>query len=473
MIAPMRVTLRPYQENGVLALRDSFRRHRSVCYALPTGGGKTVVFSFIAESAVAKGNRVLILVHRQELVEQAVETVSDLGLPVGVIAAGYTEDPTCPVQVASVQTLVRRLEKRSYRFDLVIVDEAHHAVAGSWERVLAYCRERGARVLGVTATPQRLDGRGLREQFEDLVVGPSVRELVVMGFLARPLLVGPPVKIGLDQIRRRGGDWDTEELSGAMHEADIYGDTVRLYQERLDGKPTIVFCVSIADAEEVAQLFRDAGYRACSVDGNTERAERRARIRGLGDGSTQVLTSCQIVSEGTDVPAVAGAILLRPTLSLTLYLQQVGRALRPKPDGSPAIILDQVGNWTRHFLPDTARDWTLDGRKKKKDGPGETAPPVKQCPECYEVVHASYAVCPGCGYEWPPKELVTDEQAVLEEITEEDVVRLKEEQRRQARREESLAQTYDDLLALEKARGYKPGWARHRWEGRLRRGVRR
>jgi DNA repair protein RadD len=355
------VKLRDYQFDGVRWVRGAMREHRRVAFQLPTGGGKTIIFGHICQSIVRRGKRAAILVHRRELIRQTLEKLSFFGVQAGVIAAGWSADPDQPIQVASVQTLVRRLD-RAPAADLVVLDEAHHAVAGTWAAVLEHYAD--AYLLGVTATPERLDGKGLADHFDILVCGPSVCDLIAGGWLAdvRVLTARAPDLTG---IKRLGGDYAIGELAEAMSDSRLIGDAVAHYREHAEGRPAIAFCVTIRHAELVAERFLAAGYHAASVDGGMAPRARDAVIHGLASGELDVVTSCALISEGLDVPDVGAALLLRPTQSLTLYLQQIGRALRPKADGRPAVILDHAGNALRHGDPTAPRRWSLEGRLKR------------------------------------------------------------------------------------------------------------
>lgn len=392
--------LRPYQAKAVHAVRVALRAHPRVLLVSPTGSGKTVMFSHIAASASAKGNRIVILGHRQEIVDQISAALDEMAVRHGLVAPGHTMTADL-VQVASVQTLVRRIADVPAPA-LLVPDEAHHATAGSWRKVIDAWP--AARVLGVSATPERLDGAGLGAVFGALVQGPTTRELIAEGWLCGYDYFAPPVRVDLSAIRSAMGDYAIAELAGAMDKATITGDAVEHYARLLNGRPAIAFCVTIAHAEHVAERFRAAGFRAAAIDGKMAKGERRERIHDLAAGRLNVLTSCEVISEGVDVPVVAGAILLRPTKSLAMYLQQVGRCLRRKPDGGRAVILDHVGNCTRHGMPDEPRAWSLDGKKARAG-----APPVRTCRTCYATFPA--AAAPVCKIDDPACPLAADAEA--------------------------------------------------------------
>jgi superfamily II DNA or RNA helicase len=441
------MNLRPYQQQLVTDIRLQYQLgHRKVLAVLPTGAGKTVCFSHIAQSAARKGNRVLIAVHRQELLDQACRSLPML---YGVIAANRAMDLSAAVQVASVQTLARRLHKlpRDF-FQLVIIDEAHHSNAGTWARTLEHFHQ--AHLLGVTATPIRLDGRGLGEHYQAMVEGPSAAWLTDNGYLAPARVLAPP---GFDTtgLRKRMGDFDTREAEHRI--GTIMGDCVGHYRKHLDGQTAIAFCCSVAHAEAVASLFQCNGIPAASIDGSMTSEQRRDLLQALGTGRIKVLTSCALIGEGVDVPSVGGCILLRPTASVALHLQMIGRCLRPQP-GKRAVVLDHVGNTIRmghHLEP---RDWTLDGIKKRDR---DKAPSVKVCPQCFAAMASQAKQCGECGHQFAP------EARELQQVEGE----LVEVAARERKREQGKAQTLDDLRQLAQKRGFKRGWAERVYQARL------
>ena len=444
----MTITLRPYQSEAVAQIREAYRqRHRSVLFVLPTGGGKTVVFSHIAEQAAAKGSRICILVHRQELLRQASTSLNSMGVRHGLISPRHGMDLSAHVQIASVQTLARRLHKLPPSlFQLLVVDEAHHSNAGTWAKVLAHFQS--ARVLCVTATPCRCDGRGLGEWYSAMVLGPTAAELTAAGFLASARVLAPPGP-SLVGLRKRMGDYDLGQAGQILQAGQAMGDCLAHYRRYLDGQTAIAFCCSVAHAEAVAELFASHGVAAASIDGTMDGPTRERLLADLGAGRLKVLTSCALIGEGVDVPSVAGCILLRPTQSVSLHLQMIGRCLRPQP-GKTAVILDHVGNYQRlgHHLED--RDWTLEGTPKKDR---DAAPSVKVCPSCFSALASAKPVCPECGHQFAP------ERRELEHVDGE----LVELQQVERRREQASASTLEELIAIGRRRGMKSpaGWAQH------------
>ena len=427
---------------------EAMLQGRDCLAVLPTGGGKTVAFSYIAQSAARKGNRVCILVHRQELLDQASRSLTVMGVPHGRIAAGRGMDLSHAVQVASVATLARRLHllPRDF-FHLLVVDEAHHTNAGTWAATVAHFSD--ARLLGVTATPVRGDGRGLGEHYQTMVQGPSAAWLTEQGFLAPAKVMAPP---GFDAsgLRKRMGDFDAKGAEQRV--TSIHGDCYSHYCQHLSGQTAIAFCCSVAHAEAVAELFQRQGIAAASIDGSMDASTRRQLLEDLGAGRLKVLTSCALIGEGVDVPSVGGCILLRPTQSVALHLQMIGRCLRPQ-DGKRAVILDHVGNTLRlgHHLED--RDWTLDGIKKRDR---EKAPSVKVCPVCFAANPAGAQVCVECRHEFRAE--VREMKVIPGQLQEVGITR---------KREQSSARDLQALRELAQQRGYKRGWAERVHQARL------
>lgn len=460
---------RPYQLRDIDRVHDGFAQGaQSLCYVLPTGGGKTVVFVEIVKRCMESGTSSCILVHRDSLLTQASAKLREVGIEHSVIAPGRKFYGDL-VSVASVQTLVRRLDR--HNFDFLIPDEGHHATAPTYKKIFdAYPN---AHILGVTATPWRPNGSGLESVYQSLVVGPGIEELIRDGYLVEPVAYGAAKPVNLDGLRTRAGDYDQHELAAVMDDHRVTGDAVEHYKRICPGVPAVVFCVSVKHAEDVAAEFAAAGFRATSVSGQDDIHVIRRRTAGLADGSVQVLTSCDLISEGFDAPAVTAAILLRPTKSLVVYLQQVGRALRPvyapgfnldtaesrrqaiafsiKPH---AIVLDHAGNSFRFGLADEPREWTLAGRPKRAGGGGIANIPLRQCPKCFRT-HRPALICPECGHVY----IVVSESP---EIKGGELVKIDKEALRRAREQEvKAAKTFDDLKRIEKARGYRMGWARH------------
>lgn len=458
------ISLRPYQEKWIAGLRAAFSSgFLFVLGVLPTGGGKTVCFSYLVSRIVAGGRRVVVMAHREELLDQISRTLAQFDVRHGMITAGSLYDRRLLAHVASVMTLWKRIERVAVP-DYVIVDEAHHAILASlYGKIIAYWRERNPnlRVIGVTATPERLSGEGLGETFEEMVLGPTPGELIEIGALSDYRLFAPHHAVDLSGVGMQAGDFKKGELGAAMDKPAIIGSAVGEYRKLCDGAPAVAFCVSIEHAHHTAEQFRSNGYRAAAIDGKMDKALRREIVSDFGRGQINVLTSAEIVSEGFDVPGIVAAILLRPTWSLALYLQQVGRALRPAAGKESAIILDHVLNSSRHGLPDDPREWSLLGRDKKK-GKGEQSVATRQCDKCYAVSPAAASKCRDCGKPFPIK--AREIKEVAGTLSEVEVARA----RREAARDQAMAKTLEDLIQIGRARGFKSpeGWARHVYQAR-------
>lgn len=446
----MILTLRPYQQQAVhdlrLALRAGARSPLLVC---PTGAGKTVIMAEILRSLSARGRSALVLVHRRELIAQTAHKLDLVGVPHGIIAAG-TRNADAPIQVASVQTLARRLHRITAQPDLIVIDEAHHAIAGTWGKALSHWPD--ALRLGVTATPVRQDGRGLGTVFDRLVLGPSTAELIGGGFLCPARIYAPAPVADLSGLHRRAADYAIEQAAERMDRPTVTGDAIAHYQRLAAGQRAIAFCCNVNHAEHVCAAFNQAGIHAATLLGSTDPLRRDVAVADFAAGSLQVLVTVDVVSEGFDIPAAGCAILLRPTQSLGLYLQQVGRVLRPAPGKAHAVILDHVGNVHRHGWPDDPRDWSLDDRLRRTSSAGPAAPTVRTCEVCFAAFKPA-PICPMCGTACapPPARKLRQVDGELKE--------LKREAVRQRVAERKRAQTLPELLAIARARGYSPGWA--------------
>ena len=452
--------LRPYQNQLANDIRGAFGSGANRPLAVsPTGSGKTVLFSYITSQVLKRGSRVIIIAHRREILDQISATLKRVGVPHGFIQAGKSTF-TQPAMVASIQTLARRLDTIPAP-DLVIIDEAHHSVSKSYVQMFAAWPT--AKFIGVTATPERLDGKGLGVMFDRMVMGPSVQWLIDNGFLAQPVYYAPREAVDLSQVHTIAGDFDRSETEEIVDTPRITGDAVTHYVRFCNRQRAVAFCISVAHAQHVADTFNSCGIPSASIDGTLDPEVRKQRVEDLTAGKILVLTSCELISEGFDLPAVNAAILLRPTQSLSMHLQQVGRALRPYPGKANAIILDHVGNCLRHGLAEQERDWDLSGREKrlKKSSLVET----KQCSKCFAIFAGT--VCPQCGSQ---REIAAREieevDGELQRLSIEDISKKREE-----RREEGKCKTLDDFRALAKQRGYKLGWAFFRWQARQRKSL--
>lgn len=462
----MSVVLRDYQVRGVSDVRGAFGRGRkSVALVAPTGAGKTVIMTYIAHGATAKGNRITILVHRQELIRQTAKALRAMDVCFGVVASGHEPEPRWPVQLAMVQTLANRPDAIPPP-NLLMIDEFHHAVSYSYRQIIT--RYPAAKILGLTATPQRLDGKGLGTICEELVMGPTVQELIDLGFLCRPKYFAPPTPLDMTGVRRSMGDFNRQQTAERVDRPTITGSAVEHYQKICPGVSAVVFCASLKHSEHVRDQFNAAGIPAASIDGTLSDDDRIDRVDRLTDGRIKILTSVDVISEGFDLPSCSAAILLRPTESLSLHLQAIGRVLRPALGKDFAYVLDHVGNCHRHGLAEDPREWSLEGKVGKKKSAG-TQINLMTCPQCF-TVHAPADCCPSCARVYPSNERkVVETAGDLEQLTAAKLAA--EREAKEKRQAVGRAKTYAELKALAKERGYSPKWASMMMGVRARQGM--
>lgn len=388
------------QEADVHALRVLLRSNRTVLYQLPTGGGKTVCAGFIMQRLRENGFKTLVLVHRKELVKQFVKTLFDAGLmdSVGVIHPSYTPTPWAPIQVASVFTLVRR--KTAFQPDLIIVDEAHHARAKSWETVLQ--RWPNAKVIGLTATPERTDGKGLGEHFEVMHSGLSVRKLIETRRLSPYRMHRVPAGFHMKGVRTLAGEFNKKDLAERATPS-VVANVVNAYRKYTPGRRAIMFGATKAFCKRTAARFNELGIPAGYVGDDVSDGERDDTMEDFHTGRILALCNVSIVDEGFDCPACEVILDAAPTKSVTRYLQRHGRMLRYEED-KIATALDLVGNCWRHGWPDDDRTWTLEDGEISSSGsdspPGER---FRACDKCLTLFKPPETECPNCGAEYEGK----------------------------------------------------------------------
>ncbi len=463
----MSICLRPYQDAAIVSLRAAMSQHRRVLLTLPTGAGKTAIAATIASLALAQGKPVMFLVHRDELIWQTSRAFDSAGVAHGIIAAGV---PTCPaelVQIASVLTLAQRLGSVR-KPALIFIDEAHHAVAGTWRRIIEVWPT--AWIVGLTATPERLDGQGLTDVFDHMIVGPSTADLIQGGFLSGYRAFAPSVP-DLSGVSSARGDFDAATLAGVMDRPAITGDIIEHYKRLAAGKRAIIFAASISHSRNLAAEFNAAGIPSAHVDGRTPAHLRRQLVTDFAEGRLMVLTNVNLFGEGFDVPGVEAVILARPTQSLALHLQQIGRALRNSPGKVNAIILDHAGNIERHGLPDDPRQWSLDSKSRHHV---DERPLMRCCPGC-KACHQPAPICPECGHRYvsatrEPLIVSGDLQEINSPVQHTERFDFLQLDLRSVRSPKPVGRMDSaELEALGRSRGYSnPGaWARKRLEGRL------
>lgn len=445
--------LRPHQVDAIEGVREKFRRgYKAPIMRASTGFGKTVCAGQIAHDCVAKGGRVFFVVHRGELIDQTYRTFCDFGLTPSFIQGGRSSQPDNVCQIASVNTLVRRLEEYPEP-SLILVDECHHALASQWKKILDHYEN--ARLVGFTATPCRLDGRPLSMCFDSIVETPQTQWLIDKGYLT-PYDYYAPSTPELKGLKHNAKDYTADSLNEFSKDAKIIGDNIEQYIRVAKGKRGIVFACNVFHSKEIVRRYEQAGIPAKHIDGSTPPAERKAILESFRRGTITVLSNVDLFGEGFDLPAIEVVSLLRPTLSTSLYLQQVGRALRTCPEigKQKAIIFDHVENYKRHGMPNDTRTWSLDKGLKDRKPATETEATVRvmRCPECF-YAHAPALECPNCGHAYKSGD------SGIKEIAGE-LVLLGTTAEKQAKRKEVLiAESYEDLVRISNERGYKLGWA--------------
>lgn len=427
MITEETYRLRDYQQALIQGIYEQWRTSKRVLLQLPTGGGKTIILAAIAHEFLCRGKPVLILAHRSELITQAAEKVEAItGKPVGIIKAGYKPNPLFPVQIASVQSMVNRLSWFE-NFGLVIIDECHHSRASSYRDILKAYPE--AYQLGVTATPIRLDGTGFEDLFDALVCGPTVSDLIKLGYLSRFKLFADPKPMNTKGVRTQSGDYSANGIAEANDAIELSGNLVNSYRQHANGKQCVVFAVNVEHSMAIANRYIRAGIPAAHLDGGTPELERRETMERFKRGEIKVLTNCQLFDEGLDIPALEAVQIAKPTKSLTRWLQMVGRSLRVSQGKEYAIIIDHTKNWAIHGLPTRPRVWTLAG---------------------VEEANALKLIRKPTGFveEEKPKLAIVEQEQILTEI--------------EANPDDEWLMAYQQLAAAQQKRGYKPQWIYYR-----------
>ena len=465
------IECRPYQHDIIAEFHHTVAAgQRRIILAAPTGSGKTVIGASIINDLIRAVNKsVLVLAHRREIITQTCTKLLKARISHGVIQAGVRARPLEPVQVASIQTLwTRAMHLGSIDLppaDLLWIDECHHAPAETYTKIIAAYPN--AILLGTTATPCRGDGRGLGEIFDILIETPQVAELIKQGYLVGTKVYAPiDVDPILRGVRTVAGDYVESQLAERMDQAKLVGDIVEHWHKFGERRKTVCFASGVQHSLHIAEEFIKSGVRAEHIDGDTSKAERDATLARLGSGEIDIVSNCMVLTEGWDMPAIGCCILARPTKKIGLYRQMVGRVLRPD-DGKPnAIVLDHSGATYRHgFVEDTVT-WTLDPDRhaespthKKR---GERGSRLVECKSCGVVQRIAGEPCWYCGYlpQRPPRavETVDGELGLV------------------GRDRHAHGKTYDPaereqwhamFIYIARERGYKPGWASHKYKDKF------
>jgi DNA repair protein RadD len=470
------VKLYPDQEEIVQAVRTAMTRSKSVLLQSATGSGKTAMATHMIKAAQGKNKRILFSVPRKDLLEQTSDTFSSLGIAHSYVAAGKSFNPFARVYIGMVDTMARRVGKLP-TVDLVIADETHFG-DGALDSVLKHYAAAGAWRLGLSATPWKLSGKGLKCWYDTMVEGKPIRWLMDNGRLSDYQYFAGRTKPDLSAVKVTAGDYARGELAGYMEaQGSIIGDCVNDYRQRCMGRLHVVRCASIKHSQMTAQAFRDSGIPFMHVDGETPMDERKRIFRAYARRELLGLTFCDLLNFGFDLSQASGMDVCiesgsdqRPSKSLAGQMQFWGRMLRAKP--YPAIICDHVNNCIEHGFPDDEREWTLDDRKQGKKSDAERTVATKQCPQCFRVHHPA-PVCVQCGhvYEVKSREIEMME-GELKEMTRAERDALKQEsiKKRKMENSEAYRKGFDALVVLGRSRGYQypEQWAAKLWTLRAR-----
>lgn len=431
--------LRDYQLDMYNRIRTSLLTHKGVCAVLPCRSGKSYIMKEIVEKACLKGNKVLILAHRRLLLSQHSKIIQN-------------------ARLESVFTEVNHLGEHGMP-DLIIIDEAHISGAESYQKVCNYynCK----RIL-FTATAKRLDGKPL-SLADEILNGISADELIERGDISHYELYAPKLNIDLSKVSMSGSDFNNEQLGEVMLDKKIYGDIIKYYHELADGKQSIAYCTNVKHSLSICELFNSNNIPAVHMDANTPEKQREQIMEDYRNGKYKILCNCNLISEGITLPECECCMLLRPTQSETLYIQQACRCLTPATN-KIAIIIDFVGNCYTHGTPTEKRIYTLDEKQPRVKNPSrEPEVTCRECSNCLRVYRGTDPICPYCGFDNKKtrKQIETEEKAELERIT--------EIKKKQKRMEVGMTKDFDALVELGKQRGYKNPyvWAMFVYNSRL------
>lgn len=430
--------LRDYQLKLYEKVQQSFKnKNKRVLVVAPAGAGKSYIFAKMCEIASQKGE-VLILIHRLELKKQHIELFDKLNIN------------TDNIRIESVFTEVNNLDKHTKPV-LIVLDEAHLSKAKSWEKVVQYY---DTFTVGFTASPVRLDNKPLGDIFNDMVEEVDVKYLISHHRLA-PYEYYAPMTVNTDNLKTSMGDYNLIDLETLMRDNTIYSDVINSYKELADNEQCIVYCVNIKHSQETAEKFRNAGYTAECLDSSMNKSDRDRIMKDFRNNKITILCNCGIISEGISIDNVSVCMLLRATQSTALHIQQSMRCMRYQ-ENKIAKIIDCVGNYTRHGLPDTDREWSLITAPKKHKTINENGDyTIRVCQNCFRTFKTA-PVCPYCQAEYKLKEreIQEKENIRLAKITAEEIKEI-EHKKKLLRMEVGRAKTKEELIRIGKERGYK------------------
>lgn len=448
-------TLWPDQELDLNRVRASMREHRAVALVRPCGSGKGTIASYVVHSAESRGKRVIFAVDRRVLVHDMSMRLDRLGIEHGVIMGDdKRRKPWLGTHVASIDTLTRR--EVLPVADLIIIDETHKAVAPKWKKVLD--RYPQAKILGLTATPIRLDGRGLEEIYDDMVVGPSVEDLLNLKLIVPSVVFAPPRQINTSKAKKTGGDYNSAALAHVCDNAKLVGDIVAHWQKHASERKTAFFGVDCKHARNTAEQFRCAGVETAYVDADTPDDERQKIWDDFDRGTCRIICSVGVIGIGWDHSICSCIIDGCPTLSIERFLQRIGRGSRTHPGKTNFLILDHAGNTHRHGFYEDPRCWSLTGKALKEEEEKSESPYT--CVVCRAVFRRKGALaCPYCGAAIQVKHRdITVVKGDLEELS-----RTQTAEKWRALTPEKREIMYRRMVITAEQRGYSSKWPMARY----------
>jgi len=455
--------LRGYQKSLVEAVRQKvIDGHKKILMVLPTGGGKSFVIGDIASRAIEKGHKVLALMHRRQLVNQLADFFRTSGVDPAIIMSGEESDLDQQAQIGTCQTYLRRLklhpiEDNHWFHDasVVFIDEAHHTLSKTYQKILENYEDKI--VIGVTATPILASGVGMGEYFDSIVSLTTVQDLIDDKHLVPSECYGPS-EPDLSKLHTVAGDYNKKELNQKMNQPKIIGDVVDNWMNLVGDKQTMCFAVKVDHSKALRDEFIRRGINAEHLDAYADDEKREDTLRRFRDGDTRVITNVGLYTEGTDIPEIECIVLARPTKSLGLHLQMVGRGARPYSGKEKFIILDHGGNINRLGFYEDEIEWQLEGKeigfKKKVARIKEKK--IRNCVKC-DFLHTG-GKCPQCGY-------VIPDYGKKIEAEEAELVALKHKSGEYTMLEKRA--WYGMLMYYQREKGYKEGWLAHKYKSKF------
>jgi len=463
------MALRQYQKDTLNNIIRSQRKgNKNILLQAATGSGKTVMASAFVKHSINLEKNVLFLAHRRELITQCSNKLTDAGVRHGIIMAGEQSQFWHNTQIASIDTLrsrsITNKTEALPKADLVIIDEAHRSLSKTYLKLISMYKD--SQVLGLTATPIRSDGRGLGHVFQDMVQAPSIGELIKQKHLVSCEYFAPTIP-DLNGIQTSMGDYNSVQLAERMDKPKLIGDIVSSWKKIANNKKTIVFASSVAHSKNLAESFIDIGVKAAHIDGETDHKERQRVLDEFNNGDMKIICNCMVLTEGFDCPPAEVCVLARPTKSLGMYIQMVGRVLRPYQGKEYATIIDHSGAVYAHGFVEDDIDWVLDPKKPMTIKERKLSKPKEEtqiiCEGCFSMYSGSN-ICSKCGHVQLKKskyvEVLDKELGFVDKQT-------RKVKKKLTYAPEFRKEFYSMLLGYCVMHNYKPGWAYHTFKQRF------